>query len=138
MVVGTVVENLCAAVVEVVATPDVVVDVDKRHVGTVIVLSSIVTAPPIARTRPFTVAPLLRVIEVVARIDPAKLVVVPNVAELPTCQNTLHACAPFSSRTELVEAVVKVEPASNMKTESGFPAPFNVTVPVRPIEEVER
>ncbi len=101
------------------------------------VLSSIVTAPPSARTRPFTVAPVFRVIEVVARIVPAKSVVVPRVAELPTCQNTLQACAPFSSATVLVEAVVSVEPAWKMKTESRFPPPLRVTVPVRPMDEAE-
>src|SRR5665213_232868 len=115
-----------------------VVDVAKRQVGTVIVLSSMVTAPPRARTRPFTAAPVFNVIDVVARIDPAKFVVVPRVAELPTCQNTLHACAPFSSATTLVDAVVKDDPASKMKTESGLPPPLRVTVPVRPMDEVER
>jgi hypothetical protein len=129
------------AMVVVVAEPAsvvVVVDVARRQVGTVIVLSSMVTAPPRARTRPFTVAPVSSVADAVARIVPAKLVVVPKVAELPTCQNTLHACAPFSSTTELDEAVVSVEPASKMNTESGLPAPFKVTVPVNPIDEVER
>ena len=116
----------------------VVVDVAKRQVGTVIVLSSMVTAPPNASTRPFTVAPVFSVIDVVARIVPAKFVVVPKVAELPTCQKTLHACAPFSNATTLVEAVVKDDPASKMKTESGLPPPLRVTVPVRPMEEAER
>ncbi len=125
-------------VVDVVDTAVVVVDDARRQVGTVIVLSSMVTAPPSARTRPFTVAPVFSVIDVVARIDPAKLVVVPRVAELPTCQNTLHACAPFSSATLLVDAVVSDDPASKMKTESGLPSPLRVTVPVKPIEEVER
>jgi hypothetical protein len=86
-----VVEVVDTAVVEVADTAVVVVDDARRQVGTVIVLSSIVTAPPSARTRPFTVAPVFSVIDVEARIDPAKLVVVPSVAELPTCQNTLHA-----------------------------------------------
>jgi len=84
-----------------------------------------------------TVAPVFSVIDVVARIDPAKSLVVPKVAELPTCQNTLHACAPFSSTTELADAVVNVDPASKMNTESGSPAPLSVTVPVRPMEEVD-
>ena len=69
---------------------DVVVEPDARHVGTVIVLPSMVTAPPIARARPLTVAPVSSVIEVVAIIVPAKFVVVPRVAELVTCQNILH------------------------------------------------
>jgi hypothetical protein len=131
-------EPVVAEVVDVVDTAVVVVDDARRQVGTVIVLSSMVTAPPSARTRPFTVAPVFNVIDVVARIDPAKLVVVPRVAELPTCQNTLHACAPFSSATLLVDAVVSDDPVSKMKTESGLPSPLRVTVPVKPIEEVER
>jgi hypothetical protein len=51
------------------------------------------------------------VTEVDARIEPAKFVVVPKVAELPTCQNTLHACAPFSSATVADDAVVNDEAA---------------------------
>src|SRR5579863_2938842 len=115
----------------------VVVPVESEHVGTLTVLASIVTAPVMAWTRPFTTAPVSSVIEVVARMDPAKLVVVPRVAELPTCQNTLHACAPFSSTTDADVAVVSVEAAWKMKTESVFPAPFRVTVPVRAMLDAE-
>src|SRR5665213_993235 len=97
----------------------------------------VVVVPDEARGVPPDV-PAAHVIDVVARIDPAKFVVVPRVAELPTCQNTLHACAPFSSATTLVDAVVKDDPASKMKTESGLPPPLRVTVPVRPMDEVER
>jgi len=143
VVVAAAVVAVVTAVVDVVVAGATVVGVvvttgggAKRQVGTVIVLSSIVTAPLIARARPFTVAPVFSVIDVVARIDPAKSLVVPKVAELPTCQNTLHACAPFSSTTELADAVVNVDPASKMNTESGSPAPLSVTVPVRPMEEV--
>jgi hypothetical protein len=82
---------------------------DVEQVGTVTVLLSSVTAPVCARTRPSTVAPVSRVAEVRARIVPEKLVVVPSVAELPTCQKTLHACAPFSRITLLEEAVMRVE-----------------------------
>jgi hypothetical protein len=38
--------------------------------------------------RPLTVAPVLTVIEVKARMEPKNAVVVPMVAELPTCQIT--------------------------------------------------
>ena len=51
-----------------------------------ITLSSSVTAPVLASTRPCTVAPLLRVMEVFAIRLPSNAVVVPSVAELPTCQ----------------------------------------------------
>lgn len=81
------------------------------QVGTLIVLSSSVTAPVCACTRPFTFAPVFNVAEVCARIEPTNVVAVPSVAELPTCQKTLQACAPPSRITELLDAVVKVEPA---------------------------
>ena len=66
-----------------------------------IVLSSSVTAPLRARSRPSTEAPEFSPIDVRARIVPLKIVVVPSVAELPTCQKTLHGWAPLSSRTRL-------------------------------------
>ncbi len=102
-----------------------------EHVGTVIKLSSSVTAPLRARIRPLTVAPVFSVADDRVRMVPAKLVVVPSVADVPTCQNTLHACAPFSSTTELPEAVVSVDPIWKMKTASASPSPLRVTAPVR-------
>ena len=56
--------------------------------GRVMVLLSRVTAPLRARTRPFTVVPVCTVPEVNASMLPTKVVLVPRVAELPTCQNT--------------------------------------------------
>ncbi len=53
----------------------------------------------------------MSVMDVCARIVPTKLVVEPSVAELPTCQKTLHACAPPSRMTLALEAVVSVDPA---------------------------
>jgi hypothetical protein len=61
------------------------------HVGTVIVLESIVTAPFIANARPRSVAPVSSVTDWVAMIVPEKSVDVPNVADDVTCQNTLQA-----------------------------------------------
>ena len=94
------------AVVEV-APPTAVVDVEevevvgegevgsvgtlKSQVGVVKVLLSSVTDPLIARARPWTVTPLVTVIEVKAMRFPAKTELVPSVAELPICQNTLHS-----------------------------------------------
>ena len=40
---------------------------------------------------------------------PLKFELVPRVAELPTCQNTLHSWAPLTSRTELAERILKLE-----------------------------
>jgi hypothetical protein len=48
--------------------------------------------------------------EVSASIFPAKVVVVPNVAEEPTCQKMLHGCAPFISNTSEPLAVMRVLP----------------------------
>jgi hypothetical protein len=81
------------------------------------------------------VAPVSRVAEVKARMLPTKLVLVPRVAELPTCQNTLHAWAPSISLTVLLDAVMSVDPAWKMNTELRLFCPSRVTVPVRPIEE---
>ena len=41
---------------------------------------------------------------------PANDVPVPRVAELPTCQNTLQACAPLIRLTVLEGAVINVDP----------------------------
>ena len=130
--VGAVVVVGDATVVEVVAGGAVVVvGAATEHVGAVMMLSSRVTAPFRASTRPSTVAPLLSVADVNAIMEPTKLVVVPNVAELPTCQKTLHACAPFSRTTLLLDAVVRLDPAWKMNTAFGSPPPFNVTEPVK-------
>ena len=57
----------------------------------VIVLSSRVTAPVRASARPSMLAPVVTVIDCWARMLPTKVVFVPSVAELPTCQKTLQA-----------------------------------------------
>jgi hypothetical protein len=55
------------------------------------VLVSKVTAPFRARALPWRVAPVVTVIELRAKMFPANELVVPRVAEVPTCQNTLEA-----------------------------------------------
>ena len=45
----------------------------------------------------------------------------PRVAELPTCQKTLQAWAPFSSSTTLFEAVTRSDDAWKTNTEFGVP-----------------
>jgi hypothetical protein len=100
--------------------------------GLVKVSVSNVTAPLRARARPCTVTPVVTVMEVRARMLPAKTEPVPRVAELPICQNTLHACAPLISFTVLPEAVISVESVWKMKTELGSPAPLRVSCPVSP------
>ena len=97
-------------------------------------LVSSVTAPLRARMRPLTLAPVLRVADVRARTVPTNCVPVPSVAELPTCQKTLQGEAPFVSRTELFDPVVRVEPARKTKTALGSPWASRVKAPLSPSE----
>src|ERR1017187_7282316 len=80
----------------------------------VTLLLSSVTAPFRARTLPSVLAPVFRVILVSARTFPANEVVVPRVAELPTCHHTPQAEAPLLSVTEEPLAVVSVVPILKM------------------------
>ena len=64
-------------------------------------LLSSVTAPLRASALPCTTTELSTVIEVSARMLPTNTEPLPNVAELPTCQNTLHSDAPLISAIEL-------------------------------------
>src|SRR5665213_224255 len=101
--------------------------------GTVMVLSSRVTPPLRARIRPCTVAPVCTVVEVRAMTVPTNVEFVPSVAELVTCQKTLHGCAPPMSATLLLDPVINVDAAWKMNTALGSPFPSRVTVPDRPI-----
>lgn len=78
--------------------------------GTVMTSSSRVTAPLRASARPIIVSPVVTVIDCSARIFPWNAEFVPSVAELPTCQYTLQACAPLVSKMWLDELVMSVEP----------------------------
>lgn len=74
-------------------------------------LLSKVTAPFIAKALPqLMLAPVFRVMLVSARIFPVNLVVVPRVAELPTCQYTCLSTRPFIKITDELLAVVSVLP----------------------------
>ena len=95
----------------------------------VIVLSSSVTAAVCASSLPWIVAPVLAVIEAAAMIVPTKRVPLPSVAEEPTCQKTLHACAPPTSETLVFDSVISVEPTWKMNTALGSPSAFRVTLP---------
>jgi hypothetical protein len=55
-----------------------------------------------------------------ARIFPANDVAVPSVAELPTCQNTLHSDPPLIITTDEALAVVKVLPILKMNSALAF------------------
>ena len=78
--------------------------------GTFMVLLSKVTAPFRARALPWRVAPVLSEIDESAKMFPENALVVPTVAEVPTCQNTLEAWAPLIRTTLLPDAVVNVLP----------------------------
>ena len=103
------------AIVEVVvdeAIVEVVVDGEiAGQRGEVRELSSKVTDAVWAKTPPTTLAPVSRVTEARARTYPEIELLVPRVAELPTCQKMLQAVAPFSRTTE--------EPEPNMRVEEG-------------------
>lgn len=103
------------------------------HAGTAMVLSSRVTPPLRARIRPCTVAPVCTVAEVRAMTVPTNVEFVPRVAELVTCQKTLHGCAPPMSATLLLDPVINVDAAWKMNTALGSPCPSRVTVPERPM-----
>ena len=106
------------------------VDVGVAHVALVILFVSKVTAPLRANTRPTTFAPVVRVADVKAKIFPLNVEFVPSVAELPTCQKTLQAWAPFVRTTLLSPAVMSVEEVLKIKTALGSPAALSVRVPV--------
>ena len=106
----------------------VVVDA-AAQVGLVIVLVSSVTAPFWASTRPSTVAPWLTVMLVRARMVPTKVELVSSVAELPTCQKTLQACAPPVRVIVLELAVTRSDVAWKIQTASA--SPLSVRLPVR-------
>jgi len=96
------------------------------------VFVSNVTAPVNAMRDPSTLAEVVPVIEVCAMMCPTNEDEVPRVAEEPTSQKTLHACAPPVSVMTLELAVVRLDAVSKIKTELGSPAPLRVRVPVSP------
>ena len=66
---------------------------------------------------------------------PTKLVPVPSVAELPTCQNTLQLVPGLISTTAELLAVVRVLPILKMKSAFGLPSPSRTSVPVNCADE---
>jgi hypothetical protein len=106
------------------------------HVSTLTVLSSRVTVAPNAKTPPLDTASVLSVTEAAARIFPWNTLPVPKVAELPTCQNTLHANPPPVSRTLDPDAVVREDPIWKYHASLAEPVPTRVKVPVTAAEEL--
>ena len=66
-------------------------------------------------------APVWAVTDVFARTVPMNTVLVPRVAELVTCQNTLQASAPLIKAMALAGAVVSDEAAWKTNAASGLP-----------------
>jgi hypothetical protein len=66
---------------------------------------------------------------------PTKVVVVPSVVELPTCQKTLHGEPPLIITTDELVAVVSALPIWNMKTALALLAASSVRAPVSPAED---
>jgi len=91
-----------------------------------------VTSPLRASALPSTVTPLSKVIEVMAMIVPTMDELDPKLAELVTCQKTLHGLAPLMRLTTLDEAVTRSDVAWKIQTELGLFWPSSVSVPVRP------
>ena len=83
--------NPCQAKIEAQKAPDQKELASGTQIGTVMTLSSRVTAAFNANSRPSTVAPVFAVMESEAKTVPAKSAYVPIVAELPTCQKTWQA-----------------------------------------------
>jgi hypothetical protein len=107
------------------------VGVAVEHVDLMIVSLIKVTLPFRASARPSIVTPLFIVMEVRARMVPAKLEPDPSVAELVTCQKTLQGWPPLTKRMELDDDVMRSDVA--WKTQTGFASfwPSSVSVPVR-------
>jgi len=76
--------------------------------GAVIVSSIMVTAAVSANRPAWHETPELAVMDASAMMVPTNEVLVPRVAELPTCQKTLQAWAPLIRTTEAAVAVVDV------------------------------
>ena len=136
-VVVTIVVVTNVVVTTVVDADSVVLVVGTAAHGTLLTtLVSIVTAPVCAKALPFRVAPVFKVMLASARIFPTNAVVVPRVAELPTCQNTLQTVPPLITLTDEPLAVMSVLSIRKMKTALGLPSASRVRVPVNPADPV--
>ena len=99
----------------------------------ILLLSSVTApsprAPASASSRPSMVAPVVAEIEVRAMMVPTNVVLVPSVAELPTCQYTLHGEAPLTKHAA-VGCRRQGRAIWNTQTALGLPPASRVSVPV--------
>jgi hypothetical protein len=93
-------------------------------------LLSSVTAPVRASRLPDVDAAVVAVMDVKARTLPIKIELVPRVAELPTCQKTLHVLPLLITCTRALLAVMNVLPIWKMNTLAELPCASRVSVPV--------
>lgn len=100
---------------------------------TVTMLSSSVTLATRAYKPPRFIAPVFRPTIWSATMSPAKIVSVPSVAELPTCQKIRHGCAPLIGTTTAELAVISVVPIWNTHTEFGSPWPSRMRIAGTPV-----
>ncbi len=128
--VGVVVGEVVGDVVGDVVGEMVGVGVAPEHVARVMVSASNVTEAVRANTRPTTVTLFSTWMDVDARMFPLKVELVPSVAELPTCQKTLQACALPRRLTLLLDAVMSVDAILKTKTPLGLAWASSVRVPV--------
>ena len=105
------------------------------HTALDMLLVSSVTAPFRAKTLPDTLAPVFRVMLVSARIFPTNVVLVPSVAELPTCQNTLQRLPLLITLTDELLAVVSVLPILKTHTALALPPALRMSAPVNPADD---
>lgn len=91
---------------------------------------SIVTVAPRANAPPFNTAAAPNVIEAPARIFPERELLAPSVAEVPTCQKTLHGRPPPVIRTLEPAAVMRVVPVWKYHASLAEPVPARVKIPV--------
>jgi hypothetical protein len=118
---AVVVDVVVVDVVVGVGTTVVVVGGGVTQAALVIRLVSRVTAPILAKARPLIDAPVVTVIDWSAMMVPTKVVLVPRVAELPTCQKTLQGLAPLIRITLESLAVIRVEVIWKIQTLFGSP-----------------
>ena len=100
-----------------------------------------VTAPFRANALPSSiVAPVFIVMLVSARMCPSNAVPVPSVAELPTCQNTVHPVSvpPLIVTTDELLAVVSVLPIWKTNCAFGSPKSLRVSVPVNCADDAKK
>ena len=87
------------------------------------------TAPLRANALPSSVAPVVKVIDILASMVPLKTEVVPKVAELPTCQKMLEALVPPLRITLRPDIVVSVDAIWKIQTAFGSPRASRVRSP---------